>query len=259
MKVAAIIPARYASTRFPGKVLTPIAGKPMIQRVWERVSLAERVDEVVVATDDQRVFDAVMYCGGHAVMTSPEHKSGTERCAQASEKLEADVIINVQGDEPIIDPASLDMVAGPLIDSETLPMSSLKHPILGYHEFMDPNVVKVVCDDQDNAVYFSRLPIPYYRESAELLEAWKSGGPPPEKLLPAPMKHIGVYAYRTEFLQAIARLPESWLEAAERLEQLRVLAWGFKICVVTTPEDSVSVDVPEDVERVERLIEKMGL
>jgi len=254
MRVVAIIPARYASKRFPGKPLVPIAGKPMIQRVWERSILAERIDEVVVATDDERIVKTVEGFGGKAFMTSQSHESGTERSAEASEKMDAQIIVNVQGDEPLIDPKSLDAVIEPFIDDEALGMSTLKFPLESYPEFKNPNVVKVVCDEQDNALYFSRSPIPCYRHQSGLLERWEQEGKRPRELQPAPMKHIGVYAYRTEFLQAVSRMPKTHLELAERLEQIRALAWGFRIKAVSAKADSVSVDVPEDVKKVEALI-----
>jgi 3-deoxy-manno-octulosonate cytidylyltransferase (CMP-KDO synthetase) len=259
MKVVAIIPARSASTRFPGKVIAPILGKPMIQRVWERTKLAMAIDQVVVATDDERVGEVVMGFGGHVLMTSPDHMSGTERVAEAAGKLEADVIINVQGDEPIINPESLLLVIGPFLQDDVVAMTSLKYPIATYSEFIDPNVVKVVCDDLDNAIYFSRSPIPCYRDGRAGLKKWEEQGTRPKELKPVPMKHIGVYAYRSEFLQAVARFHRSELEEAEKLEQLRVLAWGFKIRMITTPHDAVSVDVPEDVAKVERIMKEKGL
>lgn len=254
IRAVAVIPARYASSRFPGKVLAPIEGKPMIQWVWERVSLAAHVHDVVVATDDQRVFEASQSFGAHAMLTSPDHQSGTERCSEVAAKIVADIIINVQGDEPLINPRSVELVAGPLIDNENLGMSTLKYPISSFNDYHNPNIVKVVCDDQENAIYFSRAPIPFYRGQEQLLEKWEKKGKRPAKLEPAPMKHIGIYAYRADFLQAVARMPRSPLESAELLEQLRVLAWGFKIRVVTTPHDSVSVDVPEDMDRIHELI-----
>ncbi len=256
MRVVAIIPARYSSKRFPGKVVVPVAGKPMIQRVWERTGQATLIDEVVVATDDERVQDTVAGFGGKAIITSPEHRSGTERSAAASELLEAEVVVNVQGDEPLINPESLDLVVRPLNEDQSLAMATLKHPLDSYHSFMNQNVVKVVCDEQDNAIYFSRAPLPFFRDNEELMERWQKEGKRPAGLDPVPMKHIGVYAYRRDFLQAIARMPTADIEKAERLEQLRVLAWGFKLRVVSTPHDSISIDVPGDVEKVEAIIAK---
>lgn len=259
MKVAAIIPARYSSTRFPGKVLAPIAGKPMIQRVYERTSLARDIDHVLVATDDVRVAEFVKSFGGRTVMTGAEHESGTERVAEAASKIDVDVIVNVQGDEPIIAPESLDLVVRPFAGDDVVAMSSLRRPIEDHDDYTNPNVVKVVCDDQDNAIYFSRSPLPHYREGGDLLDRWRETGERPAELSPAPMKHIGVYAYRSEFLQALAHFPPAELERAERLEQLRVLAWGFSIRMVTTPHDAVSVDVPEDLEKVEAAIRAAGI
>jgi len=258
MKVAAIIPARYASQRFPGKTIAPLAGKPMIQRVWERVRLARGIGEVVVATDDERVAEVVNRCGGHVLMTSKKHQSGTERCAEACELLNAELVINVQGDEPLIHPESLELIIRPLFDDERLAMATLKHPIEKYEDYQSPHVVKVVCDGQDNALYFSRSPIPFYRDRQRLLEQWEREGTPPTGLKPPPMKHIGIYAYRAEFLMALARMPRAEIETAESLEQLRALAWGFKINAPTTPHDSIGVDTAEDLAKVEKIIRERG-
>jgi 3-deoxy-manno-octulosonate cytidylyltransferase (CMP-KDO synthetase) len=258
MKVVAVIPARYSSSRFPAKVLFPIAGKPMIQRVWERARRAKNINHVVVAADDERVISAVRAFGGDAMLTSAEHRSGTERCAEVAGKIDADGIINVQGDEPLIHPESLGLVAAPFFDEDQVSMASLMHPLVHYHSYVNPNVVKVVCDDQQNAIYFSRCPIPCYRDFKPLLERWESGGSPPPPLRPVPMKHLGVYAYRSNFLQALVRMPRTDLEGAEMLEQLRVLAWGFRIRMVSTPHDSVGVDVPEDARVVEAIIREQG-
>lgn len=259
MKVVAIIPARYSSSRFPGKVVFPIAGKSMIRRVWERAGQAKGIDDVIVATDDERVQRTVAAFGGKYVMTSTECRSGTERCAEAADKISADIIINVQGDEPVINPHSLELLVKPFRENDRLGMATLKHPIESCASFLNPNIVKVICDEQDNAIYFSRHPIPYFRDKDELLKRWEETGKRPEELVPPPMKHIGVYAYRSNFLQALTRLPPTELEAAELLEQLRVLAWGFDIKVVTTPHDSLGVDVEADVKKVEEVIEKEGI
>ena len=258
MKVVAIIPARYTSKRFPGKVLVPIKGKPMIQWVWERASMSKRISDVYVATDDEKVAETVKSFGGHAIMTSKDHRSGTERVSEASGKIEADIIINLQGDEPFIDPEGLDRVAEPLIMDESLPMSSLKFPITNYSDYMDPNVVKVITDEQENAIYFSRSPIPYFRDCEDELKIWKNGGARPDIIRPVPMKHIGIYGFRKEFLQALSRIPVASLEKAESLEQLRAMSWGFKIKVVTAKKDCVGVDVPEDIKKVEELMEREG-
>lgn len=254
MKVVAIIPARYSSARFPGKVVVPIAGKPMIQRVWERTSLAPHVAEVVIATDDERVAKTAAGFGAKVVMTESDHDSGTQRVAEAADKVEADVVINVQGDEPVINPESLELVIQPFIDEDTVSVSSLMHPIASYDDYVNINIVKVVTDQMNGAMYFSRSPLPYYRDCEGLIERWQSEGARPDALKPVPMKHIGVYAYRSEFLQALVRMPRCELETAERLEQLRVLAWSFRITMVCTPHDSIGVDVPADVEKVEAII-----
>jgi 3-deoxy-manno-octulosonate cytidylyltransferase (CMP-KDO synthetase) len=231
----------------------------MIRRVWERASQAKGISEVIVATDDDKVQKAVADFGGKYIMTSPECRSGTERCAEAADKITADVVINVQGDEPVINPHSLELLIAPFEENERMSMVTLKHPIDSYESFTNPNVVKVLCNEEGNAVYFSRLPLPYYRDKAELLKEWQKTGERPEKLTPVPMKHIGVYAYRTNFLQALTRLPRTELEDAELLEQLRVLAWGFDIKVVTTPHDSLGVDMEEDVKKVEQVIAEEGI
>ncbi len=259
MKVAAIIPARYGSTRFPGKVLFEIQGKPMIQWVFERAGLCQQVEEVIVATDDERVREVVEGFGGRVMMTSPNHPSGTDRLAEAAEKLTAQIIINIQGDEPLIHPETISLVIDPLLSNEPLSMTSVKIPIENYEDFLNPNVVKTICDEQDMAIYFSRSPLPYYRDSQDLLSQWKKFGRRPPELMPVPMKHIGIYGYRTAFLTAITKLPVTALEQAERLEQLRALSWGFKIKVPTTPHDSIGVDVPEDVEKVARRIKQLNL
>lgn len=253
-KVVAIIPARYGSTRFPGKVLAELCAKPMIQRVWERAKMASLIDEVVVATDDERVAEVVSGFGGRVIMTMPEHQTGAERVAEAANKIKSDIVVNLQGDEPMIHPQSLDLAIQPILEEESIAMASLKHPIASCTDYLDPNVVKVVCDDQENSIYFSRAPIPWYRDGESLMKRWKDQGERPDELVPVPMKHIGVYAFRADFLQAMVRMPRSPLETAEALEQLRVLAWGFKIRIITTPHDSVGVDVPQDVEKVEALI-----
>jgi 3-deoxy-manno-octulosonate cytidylyltransferase (CMP-KDO synthetase) len=275
MKVIAIIPARYSSTRFPGKVISPIAGVPMIQRVWERTRKASRIDEVIIATDDDRVKKLVegfgghaimtssdhpsgteRVFGGHAIMTSSDHPSGTERVAEAASKIEGDVIVNVQGDEPLIEPESLNLAVQPFLTEDNINVTSLMHPIESYSEYINPNVVKVLCDEIGNALYFSRAPIPFYRDEKELLDKWDREGARPAELKPVPQKHIGVYAFEADLLQALVRMPRSTLEEAEKLEQLRVLGWGFGMKMVPTPHDSISVDVPEDVEKVENLIKQ---
>jgi 3-deoxy-manno-octulosonate cytidylyltransferase (CMP-KDO synthetase) len=238
MKAIGIIPARYQSSRLPGKPLAEIAGKPMVQHVYERASRATRLSGVLVATDDARIFTAVQEFGGAVVMTSPDHPTGTDRLAEAAETLDADVIVNVQGDEPLIDPAVIDAVAAPFEAEPDLPMATLATRIRRPQDALAPSVVKVVTDCRGNALYFSRLPIPYYREGSDGVH-WK---------------HIGLYAYRRDFLLRYPKLEPTPLERAEALEQLRALENGFRIRVLITDHDAISVDTPDDLERVRRLI-----
>lgn len=253
-KVVAIIPARYGSSRFPGKVLADLEGKPVIQWVWERTRLASTVNETAVATDDERIKRAVEGFGGKVIMTSTEHQSGTDRLAEAVTYTTADIIVNVQGDEPLIHPDSVDMAVQAVMQKDDIPMSSLKKNITDYKEYASPNVVKVVCNNQDEALYFSRAPLPFYRDDQALIKEWENTGRLPDELCPPPYKHLGIYTYRANFLVALSKLPMSDLEKAEKLEQLRALSWGFKIKVVTTDHDSVGVDTPEDLENIRNMI-----
>lgn len=243
MSITAVIPARYASTRLPGKPLLEIAGKPMIQHVYERARKAELVNKVIVATDDERIFDVVKRFGGEAVMTSDAHKSGTDRLAEVASSLESHIIVNVQGDEPMIDPAMIDEAIRPLIGDGSIFMGSLKAEIKDEIELNNPNIVKVVVDRNDFALYFSRYPIPYFRDGA------------PESSPKGHFKHIGLYVYRTKFLLEYAGMPQTPLEEAEKLEQLRALENGYRIKVPTTKLQSVGVDTEEDLERVRRILE----
>jgi 3-deoxy-manno-octulosonate cytidylyltransferase (CMP-KDO synthetase) len=237
MSVAAIIPARYASTRFPGKPLHPILGKTMIERVYRQVTLASSIDRIIVATDDRRIFQAVEAFGGEVVMTRSDHATGTDRLAEVAAGLEADLIVNIQGDEPLIDPRMIETAITPLKTDERIPMGTLKTAIDTWEEFRDPNVVKVVTDREGFALYFSRSPIPHCRDGAEQpVDAFK---------------HIGLYVYRRDFLLTYASLPSTRLEGLEKLEQLRVLEHGYRIRVAETDLVSIGVDVPEDVARVE--------
>ncbi|HYB62350.1 MAG TPA: 3-deoxy-manno-octulosonate cytidylyltransferase [Methylomirabilota bacterium] len=247
MNCLAVIPARYASTRLPGKPLVLLAGKPMIRHVWERVRLAKGVSSVVVATDDERVLRAVESFGGHCVMTRAAHRSGTERCAEVAAGAlgkDADVLVNVQGDEPLIEPAAIDAAIEALAEDSQAPVATLAVPIAVPSEIMDPNVVKAVLDFEGRALYFSRAPIPWVRDRDGLVHArhWK---------------HLGLYVYRREALLEFPTLPMGDLERVEQLEQLRWLENGYSIRVAETSHDSVSVDVPADVERVERLMREM--
>ncbi len=249
MKITAVIPARYASTRFPGKALADIIGKPMIQHVYERTAQAALVGEVVVATDDQRIATVVKGFGGRVEMTSSEHETGTDRLAEVAGRLDAELIVNVQGDEPLIEPAMIDEAIRPLAEDPTIIMGTLKSRIKNLHDFLSPNVVKVVTDWEGFALYFSRSPLPNFRDKWNDLkdEKFSSG-----KLLC--YKHVGLYVYRRDFLLQYAQMSPTYLELAEKLEQLRVLENGFRIKVMETGYDSIGVDTPADLEKVlERL------
>lgn len=240
MKAIGIIPARYASSRFPGKPLAEIAGRTMIEHVYRRAEQARSLAEVWIATDDERIADAVGGFGGRVVMTRPDHPSGTDRIAEAARELEADVIVNVQGDEPLLDPAEIDAVAAPFHESAELVMTTAATLIRDPRDVEDPGVVKVVLDGRGFALYFSRLPIPFDRGATGETR----------------LKHLGLYAYRREFLFTYAALAPTPLERAECLEQLRALEHGYRIMVVRTDHDAVSVDTPEDLERVRTLFEQ---
>ena len=243
MKILGIIPARYASTRFPGKPLHLIAGKPLIQHVVERCRQATTLAEIIVATDDARIAEvARKFC--RVEMTSDQHPSGTDLIAEVVSRCECDAAVNIQGDEPLIDPGVVNAVAQALIDS---PMSTAATPIKDLAEYDNPNVVKVVVNVAGRALYFSRRTIPFVRDAASR--------PIAEQLAAFPfLKHLGIYGYRRETLLRLVKFPVSALEAAEKLEQLRALDHGIQIAVVTVRHDSIGVDVPADVERVERLL-----
>lgn len=240
MKIYCVIPARYASTRLPGKPLADIAGKPMIQHVYERAKLAKLPAEVIVATDNELVFQAVQEFGGSVVMTASDHPTGTDRLAEVAQRLpDADVIINVQGDEPLIPPTIIDDLAALFTNSQDeLVMATLASPLLT-EEQDNPAAVKVVTDLAGNALYFSRSLIPYPRNHHAELTFFK---------------HIGIYAYRRDFLLKFAALKPTPLEQAESLEQLRALEHGYQIRVIKTEFRSVGVDTPEDLERVNQIL-----
>lgn len=245
MKITAVIPARFASTRFEGKALADIMGKPMVQHVYERTSQASLVSEVIVATDDERIAAAVRAFGGRAEMTSRDHETGTDRLAEVAAKLSSDIIVNVQGDEPLIEPEMIDEAIMPLTLDPSVVMGTLKSRIKTLHDFLSPNVVKVVTDSSGFALYFSRSPLPNFRDKWNDLkdEAFISG-----KMLC--YKHVGLYVYRRDFLLAYAKMPPTFLELAEKLEQLRVLENGHRIRVVETEHESIGVDVPTDLDKV---------
>ena len=243
-KILGVIPARFASTRFPGKVLSLIAGKTMLQHVYQRASLSSYLTSVIIATDDDSVFQAARSFGARVRMTRADHLSGTDRVAEVASAEGADLVVNIQGDEPLIDPAAIDAAILPLAHMPELVMGTLKKRIENPREINDPNVVKVVTDQAGDAIYFSRCPVPFERE--------KSGNPPY-------FKHIGLYVYQREFLLAYSSLPVGPLESAERLEQLRALENGYRIRVVETEYESLGVDTPEDLERVSKLFDASNL
>jgi 3-deoxy-manno-octulosonate cytidylyltransferase (CMP-KDO synthetase) len=237
--VLAIIPSRYASSRLPGKPLLDIGGWPMIRHVYAR-ALTSGVDRVVVATDDRQIAETVEIFGGEVVMTSPHCPSGTDRIAEAMETLglgEDAIVVNVQGDEPFVDPADIDRVAGALQDHAECAMATLGVPFADESEWRAPDVVKVVCDRNQLALYFSRALIPYWRD--------RQGGYPTSAVL----RHVGLYAYRASFLRQFAQLPVTPLEQLERLEQLRAIEYGHKIYVVTGAGGGMGIDTPEDLAR----------
>ncbi|MFP4016407.1 MAG: 3-deoxy-manno-octulosonate cytidylyltransferase [Halanaerobiales bacterium] len=237
MKIAAIIPARYESTRFPGKPLAAIKGKPMIEHVFNRVKDIEEIDEVIVATDDKRIMERVKAFGGTAVMTSKELSSGTDRIAEAAADMDVDIVVNVQGDEPLLNQEMVKEAIQPFYEDATIVMSTLKKEIIDKEDINNPNVVKVVTDKNDNAIYFSRNPIPYPRNEGAIY-----------------YKHIGLYVYNKQFLIEYSQLEQTPLEKSESLEQLRVLENAYKIRVVETKYNSIGVDVPEDIIKVEKIM-----
>jgi 3-deoxy-manno-octulosonate cytidylyltransferase (CMP-KDO synthetase) len=242
MKVYGIIPARYGSTRLPGKILADISGKPMVQHVYERARQSRSLDRLVVATDDHRIFQRVGEFGGEAVKTSPHHSSGTDRVAEAAGILgvhDSDLIVNIQGDQPLFEPGMVDEIVGPFRADPDLKMAALVYPIRSQAELVNPGVVKVVMDRLGFALYFSRSPMPYVIASSPV---------------PRYFKHIGPYAYPMGFLFAFTRMERGELERAESLEQLRALENGYKIRLVETRFDSQEVDTPEDLEKVRRLL-----
>jgi len=246
MKVTAIIPARYASTRFPGKPLAEIAGIPMICHVLDRTRQAKSVDRVIVATDDPRILSVVERFGGEAVMTRDDHPTGTDRLAEVAENLDSELVVNVQGDEPLIDPRMIDQAVAPMLADPSLPMGTLKTRITDPDEFLNPNVVKVVTEVNGCARYFSRAPIPYPRDFSADIQGNFSRF--------SAYKHIGLYVYRRTFLLGYPTLDETPLEKLECLEQLRALEHGFRIHVAETTLASCGVDTPEDLDKVSKLL-----
>ena len=249
MKAVGIIPSRWGSTRFPGKSLVPVAGVPLVVRVVQRARLARLLEDVWVATDDPRIADAVRADGARAVMTRPDHPSGTDRIAEAVSGSDADVVVNIQGDEPLIDPALVDAVAESLLDpAAPWDMATAATPIADARELWSPDVVKVVRAADASALYFSRAPIP-----------WVRGADRPFAPVPGEhWRHVGLYGYRRPFLERLVATPPCALENLEKLEQLRALAIGGRIKVLECAESGVGVDSPEDVARVEKLLAERG-
>ena len=240
LHIVAIIPARFASTRLPGKVLADIDGRPMIEHVYRRAEAASLVSQVIVATDDLRIATRVGDFGGKVRLTKATHQSGTDRLAEIVATLDCDIVVNVQADEPLVDPRAIDESIAPLVADASIHMSTLYKRIVQPGELTDPNVVKVVVDRGGYALYFSRAPIPYVRDPR--------GGWPPL------YRHIGLYAYRRSALLVLASLEPTPLERAESLEQLRALEHGIRIKAVETTYDSIGVDTPADLEQVRRLL-----
>jgi 3-deoxy-D-manno-octulosonate cytidylyltransferase len=241
MKAVAIIPARYHSTRFPGKALAKLLNKPLIQWVWEAVNNSNLFDQVMVATDSVKIKEAVDNFGGIAILTSKEHQSGTDRIAEVAESLDCDIIVNVQGDEPLINQKVLFPLLQVMQDT-SLPIASLMTPIKDLSLLSNPNLVKVVVDNISNALYFSRSVIPYNRDNIPLVDYWQ---------------HIGVYAYRRNALMRLVKLPSGKLEQAEKLEQLRALENGIPIKMIKTEYNGIGVDTPEDLLKLESLLKEM--
>jgi 3-deoxy-manno-octulosonate cytidylyltransferase (CMP-KDO synthetase) len=236
----AVIPARYASTRFPGKVLASRTGRPLVQHVWEAARRARRVGRVIVATDDRRVRDAVLAFGGEAVLTRADHANGTSRIAEVSARLQEPIIVNVQADEPEIDPDHIDAAIAALEADEGAVAATLAAPFAPGEDPASPHIVKVVRDLAGRALYFSRAPIPHVRDGGDAV---------------APLKHVGLYVYRREFLLEYPDLPETPLEAAEKLEQLRFLEHGYAIAVAIVERSSHGIDTPE---QYEAFVERAG-
>lgn len=244
MAVYGIIPARYGSTRLPGKILVDIAGQPMIQWVYERAKKSPFLDRLIVATDHEKILKCVQSFGGEVMETSSAHPSGTDRICEAAQKIGAqndDIIVNIQGDQPLFEPGMIEEVISPFSEEKNLLMSALVHPIRNDNELKNPGVVKVVFDKSWYALYFSRSPLPYVISSS---------------LNPRYYKHIGPYAYRMAFLERFTKLERGYLEQLESLEQLRALEHGFKIKLVETKFDSLEVDTYEDLEKVRAMVSK---
>jgi 3-deoxy-manno-octulosonate cytidylyltransferase (CMP-KDO synthetase) len=252
-KISAVIPARYGSTRFEGKPLADILGKPMIQYVYEGVCQSKLIDEVIVATDDQRIIEVVKTFGGKAVMTSPTHFTGTDRVAEVAKRLKSEIIVNVQGDEPLIKGDIIDKAIRPLLTDDTLQLSTLMTRIEEVRDWLNPHIVKVVADQKNFALYFSRSPIPFPRElQIGRLESnpFGTNRPLPKRVF----KHIGVYVFRRKFILQFSKMKPTPLEKLEKLEQLRALENGHRIKVTPVDYEPICVDTPEDIQKVEAFL-----
>lgn len=238
MDVIGIIPARYHSTRFEGKVLKDLLGKSVIQHVWDNARRASTLEDLIVATDDERIESAVLRFGGKVVLTAKEHKSGTDRLREVVNPIDVKVVVNIQADEPLLHPSMIDDIVKPLLEDKTIDMATLKKAITDSEELTNPNVVKVVTDKNDYALYFSRSLIPYPRVKKDARF----------------FKHVGLYAFTKDFLFTFTNLPSSSLENIEGLEQLRILENGYKIKVIETQFDTIGIDTPEDLERAKEIL-----
>jgi 3-deoxy-manno-octulosonate cytidylyltransferase (CMP-KDO synthetase) len=239
--VVGVIPARYGSSRLPGKALADLQGKPLLYHVYRRSSRARSLNRVLIATDDERIHQAALAFGAESVMTGKEHRSGTDRIAEAIQDMAADIVVNIQGDEPLIDFQGIDQVVALLQEDSAADMATLKAPISSVEDLVNPNVVKVVTDEKGYALYFSRAPIPYRKKEGDLRRHF--------------YRHVGLYAYRREYLLQFTRWSPSELEMLEDLEQLRALEHGAKIKVGLTETHAFGVDTPQDLERIRKLVE----
>ena len=242
-KIIGVIPARYSSRRFKAKVLADLNGKPMIQHVYERAQKSRRLNDLIIAADDERILQAARGFGAKVILTSPDHACGSDRIAEAVESLPCEIIVNIQGDEPLIDPATIDRLALTVQEDDACQMATVIKIIRQEKDLNDPNVVKVVVDQSKNALYFSRSLIPFDRD--------RSGDP--SRIY---YKHLGIYAYRKQFLLTFVQLPKSYLEKIEQLEQLRALEAGYKIKTVLTDVETIAVDTPADLQRVKEFLRK---
>ncbi|MGD9276205.1 MAG: 3-deoxy-manno-octulosonate cytidylyltransferase [Candidatus Pacearchaeota archaeon] len=238
MNIVGIIPGRYSSTRFSGKVLEEINGKPMIWHVYNQAKKSKLLTRVIIATDEKKVFDIAKKLGMEIIMTSKKHKTGTDRISEVAKKIDAEIIVNIQGDEPLINPKDIDLAVKPMIKDSRIAMSTLKIELKNKGDIKDKNNVKVVTDKEGFALYFSRSEIPFKRNEGKTY------------------KHIGLYSYRKDFLLKFSKMGQTTLEKAESLEQLRALENGFKIKVVETKNESIGVDIPEDLERVREIMKR---